>query len=160
MKLLNTEKKITINTNNVDRMITETIIPTTATLASAYLEWAKDREYDALGAYYLVGMALLNKEFKASELEGKGNSKANLSKMRKIAKAVTENKDYATLWTSGAIHSFADAYDMACDMTGKVATSRTVYLEDLQKKEQELLKQLAEIREAKKTAPRKPKAKK
>lgn len=114
-----------------------------------------DKEYEALKAYYLVGMALLNGEFKAKELEAH-YSKGNLSKMRKIAKAVTTNAKYAELYNSGSIHTFTDAYELAKEMTGTVATSRVTYLEDLQAKRAKLLAEIAEIEKAMKTAPKKP----
>lgn len=100
-------------------------------------------------------MGLLNGEFKASELENL-YAKGTLSKMRKIAKAVTTNEKYAKLYAEGSIHTFTDAYELACKMTGKVSTARVVYLEDLEAKRAKLLAEIAEIEKAMKTAKRKP----
>lgn len=148
-------RRNTITTTNIDRNIAEIIIPTTATLATAYIEWARDKEYDALRAYYLVGVALYNGTVKAKELE-KSYGKSFLSKLRKVAKTVDTSKEFAKLYTNGNITSISDAYEMTADYVGKVSTSRVVWLEDLEKKEAELLAKLAEVQKAKKTAKRKP----
>lgn len=148
-------KENPITTTSVDRNIAETVIPSTAILATAYIEWARDKEYDALQAYYLVGVALYNGTVKAKELE-KSYGKSFLSKLRKVAKTVDTSKEFAKLYTNGNITSISDAYEMTADYIGKVSTSRVVWLEDLEKKEIELLAKLAEIQKAKKTAKRKP----
>ena len=148
-------RRNTITTTNIDRNIAETVIPTTATIATSYIEWARDKEYDALRAYYLVGVALYNGTVKAKELE-KSYGKSFLSKLRKVAKTVDTSKEFAKLYTNGNIATISEAYDMTADYVGKVSTSRVVWLEDLEKKEIELLAKLAEVQKAKKTAKRKP----
>jgi len=151
-------KENPINTTKVDRIaetIKNNIAPSTAKDAIALLDWASDKEYDAMKAYYLVGLALYNKDVKSADLEHVA-SKGTLSKMRKIANAIENSPKMAKAWTDGAIQTFTDAYEWACACLGTVETSRVAYLEDLQAKHAELLAKIAEVEEAMKTAPRKP----
>lgn len=114
-------------------------------------------DYDIIGMYYAIGYAILNGHVKAKDLvNATGKSAGFYSQCKKIAKAVDESDEFRKAWNAGKVSNLQNAYDEACKVLGKVATTREVYLEDLQKKEAELLKQLAEIREAKKTAKRKP----
>lgn len=154
-----------IRTQNVDRKSAETnaiativadaVAPKSKRDAVRLLEWARDREFDALRAYYLVGVSLYNGDVKASELAD-AYGRSFLSKMRKVAKTVDTSREFARLYTGGHFTSFTDAYEACGDFVGKQATARVRYYEDYAKQEADLLAKLAEVRKAMAKAPHKP----
>ena len=114
-------------------------------------------DYDIIGMYYAIGYAILNGHVKAKDLvNATGKSAGFYSQCKKIAKAIDESDEFRKAWNAGKVSNLQNAYEQACKVLGKVATTREVYLEDLQAKRAKLMAELAEIDKAMKTAKRKP----
>lgn len=126
-------------------------------LATSAEEMRDAIDYDIVGMYYSIGYAILNGVVTNKQMaESTGKSTGFFSQCKKIAKAVDESDEFRKAWTNGKVKDLNSAYDMACKAVGKVATTREVYLEDLEAKRAELVAKLAEIDKAMKTAKRKP----
>ena len=126
-------------------------------LATSAEEMRDAIDYDIVGIYYSVGYSILNGHVKAKDLvNATGKSASMFSQCKKIAKAVDESDAFRKAWNDGKVYDLNSGYAMACKVLGKVATTREVYLEDLQAKRARLMAELAEIDKAMKTAKRKP----
>ncbi len=114
-------------------------------------------DYDIVGMYYSIGYAILNGVVKAKDLvNATGKSASLFSQCKKIAKACDESDKFRKAWSDGKVYDLNSGYKLACEVLGKVATTREVYLEDLEAKRNLLMAQLMEIEKAMKTAKPKP----